>query len=206
MNMKDDNRKEQPQLLGTPGGTLLAAQALHNADRLGREAAEKKEERISLFWRVFGGTLLSIAAMVVVTAYQQLAGGINEVRSSMDQRAKKDEFYDHRTKVWDRLRQMEIAEEKVDQALQERCIRLEQQAKDAEQNRQEMVRELQWLREATVAALKERSALLESQVKAGKEGQEDLARELKQLRERLGAIETRRTSDGAVQSAAHESK
>ena len=56
------------------------AVALAQAVERRPEAPAKGEERISLFWRVFGGTLLSIAALVVITLYQQFNGSLNELR------------------------------------------------------------------------------------------------------------------------------
>src|SRR5690348_2761568 len=50
-----------------PAITILAAEALRgaaNGARPGEPPPAKTEERISLFWRVFGGTLLSIAALL----------------------------------------------------------------------------------------------------------------------------------------------
>src|SRR5438874_345207 len=38
--------------------------------------ADRGEEKISVFWRVFGGTLLSIGALVVMTAYSGISGSI----------------------------------------------------------------------------------------------------------------------------------
>jgi hypothetical protein len=186
--MSEENRRESPSMAEL--ATVLAVNALPKDGQLpAKPAAEKSEERVSLFWRVFGGTLLSIVALAVVTLYQQLAGGLNEVRNEIDRRAKKDEFSDHRTKIWERLREMEIKEEKADEAIRERCIRLEQQLKDADDVRKEMVQELKWLRETTVATLKERSAQVEQQAKNGKDEYKLLIQELQQLRERLAALE-----------------
>ena len=41
------------------------------------------EEKISLFWRVFGGTILSIAALAVVTMYNSVATNISELRANL---------------------------------------------------------------------------------------------------------------------------
>ena len=42
-----------------------------------QKGGEKAEEKISVFWRVFGGTILSITALAVISAYQSLANGIH---------------------------------------------------------------------------------------------------------------------------------
>ena len=166
--MAEENRRDQPSMAEL--ATVMAVNALPRNDQLPAKAApDKGEERISLFWRVFGGTLLSIVALAVVTLYQQLAGGLGDVRHEIESRAKKDEFNDHRTKIWERLREMEIKEGQVNEAIRARCIRLEQQLKDAEDVRKAMAEELKWLRETTFASLKERSAHAEQQTSAGKD-------------------------------------
>jgi len=85
--------------------TVLAVNASPKNEQVPpRAAAEKSEDRVSLFWRIFGGTILSIVALAVVTLYQQLAGGLGDVRHEIDGLAKKDEFNEHRNKIWERLR------------------------------------------------------------------------------------------------------
>ncbi len=69
-----------------------------------------EEERISLFWRVFGGTILSICALVVMTLFNHLNGSLSELRADIarlnEARAelvKKDEFNVRTTTMWDRI-------------------------------------------------------------------------------------------------------
>ena len=64
------------------------------------------EEKISHFWRVFGGTLLSIAALVAVTMYNGMTSSISEVRSEIARlneakadAAKKDDVATLRTQM-----------------------------------------------------------------------------------------------------------
>ncbi len=63
------------------------------------QSGKNNEEKLSLFWRVFGGTILSIGALVVISAYQALSSGIHELRTDLaranEARAelvKKDEY------------------------------------------------------------------------------------------------------------------
>ena len=42
---------------------------------------DKPEDRMSLFWRVFGGTILSVAALIGVTLYNNLNSTISEIRA-----------------------------------------------------------------------------------------------------------------------------
>ena len=72
------------------------------------------EERISIFWRVFGGTLLSIVALVAITLFNTLNNALSEMRSDIarlnEARAdvvKKDEFNARTTGTWDRVQALQ---------------------------------------------------------------------------------------------------
>src|SRR5438132_9997852 len=100
-NNEEEQRGQQSGTGRLQGGTVVAAETLRNATAQGLLAAAsaKGEERIGVFWRVFGGTLLSIVALVCVTVYQQFTSTINELRNDVnhlnESRAdllKKDEF------------------------------------------------------------------------------------------------------------------
>jgi chromosome segregation ATPase len=45
--------------------------------------AHKDEDKVSQFWRVFGGTLLSIAALVAITMYNGMHSSITELRAEI---------------------------------------------------------------------------------------------------------------------------
>ena len=183
-----EHRNQQLDPQSIPVTPLLAAEVLRNAAMAGGSKA-KGEESISPFWRIFGATLLSIAALVAITVYEQLAGGISEVRHGLEQMTNKEEFATSRTKVWEKFFEIEKKTEQGDVVLADRCARLEQQLKDLESTRNEMLHEVRWLREATVTALKDRSALLEEQVKTGQAAHREVVNELQQLRARLAALE-----------------
>jgi hypothetical protein len=57
------------------------------------------DERMSLFWRVFGGTILSVAALVAITLYNNVTSSISELRAEISrlneakvEAAKKDDL------------------------------------------------------------------------------------------------------------------
>ncbi|MDB5311668.1 MAG: hypothetical protein JWO38_5870 [Gemmataceae bacterium] len=101
-------------------GTLVALETARSASASattgvrGKKDEPKEEEKISLFWRVFGGTILSIVALVVITLYNNIATTISELRSDLSRErearaglAKKDEM-DTRSKAqYDRIRVVE---------------------------------------------------------------------------------------------------
>ena len=143
--------------------TAAASETLRNGAAAGAAAQGKGEERLSLFWRVFGGTLLSIAALVIVTVYQQFSNCLLELRNDMihlnESRAdllKKDEFNNRMNSVWSSMKDLQTAETALT-GLRERSALLEQQLKAAEDERKELTRQLQQLRE--------RLAVVEGRVK-----------------------------------------
>lgn len=64
---------------------ILAAETLRTGDSAGKRPrdGEKADEKASMFWRVFGGTILSIAALMFFNAYQSLANNIHEARNDL---------------------------------------------------------------------------------------------------------------------------
>jgi hypothetical protein len=189
------NRNEQSPTGGAPAAPVLATEVLRiAASPAEAKAAPKTEEGPSPFWRIFGGTVLSVLALVAVTLYQQLSNGLNDVRREIEQRTSRDEFVTSRSKVWDKLHEIQAAGEHANVAVADRCARLEQQARDAETGRAQAQEEMKWLREAAVSALKDRSALLEQQVKAGQAEHQETLKELRRLRARLAELERRQAA------------
>jgi hypothetical protein len=147
-----------------PAITILAAEALRgtaNGARPVEPPPAKGDERMSLFWRVFGGTLLSIGALVLVTVYQQFTSSVNDLRHDIarlneanSDLVKKDEFNSRLAPVWGGLSDAKaggtaLATVREKQALQD------QQIKQLEDERKDLLREVQ--------ALRERVAKLEGQ-------------------------------------------
>jgi hypothetical protein len=133
---------------------ILAAETLRAGDTPPKQRdAEKAEEKISVFWRVFGGTILSITALSVISAYQSLANGIHEVRSDVGKIredggnfVKKDEFNTRTTSIWNAIRDTQAVTPSVT-VLSNKASTLEAQLAAAEGERREMCRELLHLRE-----------------------------------------------------------
>jgi hypothetical protein len=161
----EDYQDKDAMAQRAPALTLLTAEALRGAAAGARpaEPSAKGEERISLFWRIFGGTLLSIAALVLVTLYQQFTSSVTELRGDVvrlnearGDLVKKDEFNSRLTTVWNGLSDAKgagagVAGVREKQALQD------QQIKQMADERKELVREVQQLRER-VAKLEGRDA------------------------------------------------
>jgi chromosome segregation ATPase len=162
-----------------------------------------EEKRIPLVWRIFGGTVLSISALVAVTLYQQLH---NKVEGLGDTLVKKEEFFDHRKGVWDRLEKLRSQAQAADAEIQQRCARLEEQAKCLEGVHKELGPEVKQLRDLLVGYLKENATRLQQQVTSGAEERKALVREVKELRERLAAVESRKAGAGPIKRTGYEDK
>src|SRR5262249_42444151 len=88
-----EDRNQQPDPQSAPLAPLLTAEILRNAASACEPKAKGKgEDGVSPFWRIFGATILSIVALAAVTLYQQLAGGLSEVRHELGQLTRKEEF------------------------------------------------------------------------------------------------------------------
>ncbi len=135
---------------------VLTAEAYRNAELAAAPSAKenKPEEKISIFWRVFGGTLLSIAALVVMTVYQQFSNSLNELRNNMNRlhethvdMVKKEDYNARSTSIWNAINQVkdEVPTQKT------RVTQLEVLVQGLQQERKELSQQVQMLREKLVA-------------------------------------------------------
>lgn len=169
MSQAREDYQDKDTALRAPAMTILAVEARRGAagDRVAEPPA-KGEERLSLFWRVFGGTLLSIAALVVVTLYQQFTSSVNELRNDIvrlnearGDLVKKDELNSRLTPMWNGLNEAKAAGPGVALVREKQALQ-DQQLKQADEERKALQREVQLLRER-VARLEAR----QGGVKAG---------------------------------------
>lgn len=198
---------------GTPvvAETLRAVAAAHQ-----RDAAPKDEEKMSLFWRVFGGTILSIVALAAITLYNSLQTGIAELRAELTREreataglakkedldkerearaafAKKDDLDSRMTKQYERIRAIEG--QKADlEGLRERVAG---NAAAVEAARKETAAALEAVKKDTggLELLRERVAAVEAVKKevAGLETVRErlaaVAADLKAAREEVGKVQ-----------------
>ncbi len=133
---------------------ILAAESLRTGDTPPkRKEAEKAEERISIFWRVFGGTILSITALSVISAYQSIGNNIHDLRTDIGrlretsgEYIKKDEFNNRATSLWSGIEKAQAVGPTVT-VLNNRTAALENQLVAADHERKELCREVLQLRE-----------------------------------------------------------
>jgi hypothetical protein len=122
----------------------------------------KGEERLPVFWRIFGSTVLSIAALVAITLYQQVTCSLNELRNDQNRLnqdhgdlIKKDEFHSRVMALSNGIKELQAANAAAADVWRERAASLERQLKAGEDERKQMAREhareMQWLRERLAA-------------------------------------------------------
>lgn len=150
---RQSSRDDSP-MLPQPAITILSAESLRGGNSSYQATnGGKGDERISLFWRVFGGTLLSLAGLIGITVYQQFNSGLNELRSELNRinegRAdlvKKDDLAARTTSIWSGIKDLQTATGALS-SMREHEALLEQRMKTAEEERKEMAKEIQQLRE-----------------------------------------------------------
>jgi hypothetical protein len=139
---------------------VLRAAAL--AEGHGHAPPPKGEDRLPIFWRIFGSTVLSIAALVAITLYQQVTSSLNELRNDQirlnqdhGDLIKKDEFHGRVMTLSNGIKELQAANAAAADVWRERAASLERQLKAGEDERKQMTREhareMQWLRERLAA-------------------------------------------------------
>jgi chromosome segregation ATPase len=106
-----------PRRQGQQDETLEDTYAVETARAAAEAGAEKApekkkdEEHISVFWRVFGGTILSIVALVSITLFNNMSNSITELRADISRErearaelVKKDEYNTRVTAMYERIR------------------------------------------------------------------------------------------------------
>jgi DNA repair exonuclease SbcCD ATPase subunit len=191
-----DNRESEAIVLAA--GTLRTGESRTQAH---------PEERLSLFWRVFGGTILSIGALVAVTLYNNVTSNINELRSEVNRvneaRAdlvKKEEFSARTQNLWDRVQNLQelrvtvtsmkeqvsgYAEKKGEvKNVRDQLALVEQRLKSAEDDHKAVAKA-----ELAISTLEQKAVAREAQLKVAEDDRRELARQVQELRERLAKVE-----------------
>jgi DNA repair exonuclease SbcCD ATPase subunit len=174
------------------------------------EPKKKDEEHMSLFWRVFGGTILSIVALVIITLYNNITTSISDLRTDLSHErearadlVKKDDVNTRMTAVFERLRGIDavkIEQEGLKEKVQSQNTTLDGARKDTAAALEAMKKDASATADAVkkdataVDVLKERVSALEAVKKdfAGldvlKEKIINIATDLKTLRGELSKL------------------
>lgn len=104
-----DQERDEPQDLMR--ATPFNMERLRSSGK--RPTAARGRNKISLFWQIFGGTIFSIVAMIVLTAYSQLSNMQTDLRRDVNQlqvdQVKKDEFNARLTALWNSIKELKNA-------------------------------------------------------------------------------------------------
>jgi hypothetical protein len=116
---------EETEEYRVPGAA--AAETARAAAEAGKADEPKGDEKVSLFWRVFGGTILSMITLGAITMYNNVASNIAELRGELNRErearaelVKKDEFNSRTTTQYERIRSFENVKAEVE-GLKERA-------------------------------------------------------------------------------------
>lgn len=194
-----------------PENLVLAAGTLRSPGLLPADPPKAQvghpDDRVSMFWRIFGGTILSIFALVAVTVYNNLQSNVNELRAELSRSnearselVKKEEFNTRTQNIWDRVQTLQelratvtglkeqvagYGEKQGDvKAVRDLLATLEQRLKAAEDDHKALTRA-----ELTIAALEQKAATRDAQFKAAEDERKEMAKHLAELRERLAKVE-----------------
>ena len=199
----DRDTSDEADSIVLAAGTLRAGESRPSSPR----DHNHPDERLSIFWRVFGGTFLSILALVAVTLYNNLTGTINELRGEVNrvnearaELVKKEEFNSRSQAMWDRLQTLQelrvaitglkeqvngLSDKQGDtKAVRDQLTVVEQRLKMAEDDHKALARA-----ELAVTTMEQKVAARDAQLKAAEDDRRDMAKQLQELRERLAKVE-----------------
>jgi hypothetical protein len=114
VNLRRTDRNDEPQGYNNPEQIPFTATAMQTAQPKTDTKASDENGGISVFWRVFGGTIVSIVALVAVTIYNSLNTQVSELRNEIrsltqadGEHVRKDEFSTRMTSQWDRVQNLQ---------------------------------------------------------------------------------------------------
>jgi hypothetical protein len=158
-NAMSHHRSEQrvPQ---SGARTLLLAETVRATTGTAERADEggSGELRLSTFWRLFGGTLLSVATLVIITLCQQFSTGLNDLRreilrlnQAQGELVKADDFKSRTRALWEWLKELEATRAALT-GLQEKSALLQERLRAAEKENSTLAHEVRALQEAEAGA------------------------------------------------------
>jgi hypothetical protein len=180
----------RPRVLGTPGQfaskdamnkrsatdvrtndtqEMQALQAATTAAAAPPVPGKSDDEKMHIFWRVFGGAILSVAALAAFTLYNTLTSNIAELRSEVSrlnevkaEAAKKEDVAALRTRADDNRRELDSQKERLSKYRTELdAVNKEQSAATAGVKKELMATEKEL--QKALAEVREKLARLEGQ-------------------------------------------
>jgi methyl-accepting chemotaxis protein len=209
-----------------PDLDILTAETLRNSANNsevqlhspGGDGGKSGEEKVSIFWRIFGGTILSIVCLVIISAYQSLTGTlkdlngeINQLKESKADFVKKDDFAASRTKIWDRFttdgQQIQAMTTTLatvkndlgrqDQAIKDEVARLAGSIKSLQDEKREILASTQ----AAVGQVRDRQTAFEQQLRTAEQSLKAVEQQLKAVEQCARDIQAANVALSALQAA-----
>lgn len=184
----DDRREE-----GRSNQTLLASETLRNAAHRHIHRTDRPKSQdggISMFWRVFGGTIFSIVALVIITAYTTMTGNLSDLRKDLTQvqadQLKKDDFKNSLSVLWSTIKELQTAGS-TQAALNEHFKLTDEQMDKQAQSREEQRKEFQRKAEEERKANQDERKELQRRI-------DELCQKVQSQAERIAMLEGRQSS------------
>lgn len=135
--------------------------------------AQSQKEDVPTVWKIFGGAIVSIIFMLIVTIFGYIINNVNSIQTNINNlnadMVKKSEFNERVTNIWGTLRDVN--------SLKDRMNLVEQRNTNIDS-----------LRERTTS-VDARVTSLEAQVKTLQEENRSQAKDIQALRERVAVLE-----------------
>jgi len=209
---------------------ILAAETLRNSANSSEvqlhspsgDGGKANDDKVPVLWRVLGGTILSITALVVISAYQSLTGTlkdlngeINQLRESKADFVKKDEYADTRKRVWEQFQKDQSANGaqfqtinaalgamKGDWTVQDKLIkddlaRLTGSIKSLQDDKREILTTTQ----AAVGQVREHQATFEQQLRSVEQTLKSVEQQLRSVEQCAKDIQATNVTVSALQAA-----
>jgi hypothetical protein len=104
-------REEQRAREAKHRAAMLGAESMRAGGKRRVHCPPPPEQRMSLFWQVFGGTILSVVALVMITAYNQMTSAEADLRRDINQIqadiVRKDELNTRLMSLWNSIKELE---------------------------------------------------------------------------------------------------
>jgi hypothetical protein len=166
------------------------------------------EGNMSMFWRVFGGTILSIVALVVITVYNNISSSLGDLRRDLNSQietksefVKKGDLERSTTSLWTAVKEVRTSANAVDTLNEKSKViesqidrnaksasderkelqgRIEENRKSAQEEARELVKKLEELRKNLDDERKEFLRKLDEQRKVIEDERKELGRKLEE--------------------------
>ena len=168
-------------------------ETLRSASNKPVEAAPQKndEEKMSLFWRVFGGTIISVAALTAITLFNTMNNGISELRAEGSRL--KEETAALRARADDNRREIDSLKERLSKYRQENDANKRDHSAATDAVRKEVAATADAVRKEVEAAKKESAASTDGVKKDLIALEKDLHKALTDTREKIARLEGQQT-------------